>query len=789
MGQWEFILGILMCVFCTCIYHVQVSDAYSVGREHSVSGDLYQRQSKTQLIEETDEKLTRDTYRIQDSKIANRKSFKSASTTVDGVTYFNHKTPSVFYISYYGSVPTTASSETEVLIDVLSGDDFPFRRLPLPWQFNYFGVGLNNIYVSPNGALHASPLAPCPVCYCFWGGAKCNYNNSYYGVIAGFNSDLYPGKYEHASNITASTGEGSVTVQFKNVPFYYSEINNTFGMALFNDSSMQLFWNSVDANSSPPGEPLLVGFRNFFNNSLTVFTTSQSSTAYEFGYSVPGIYPSKGNVKSGYSFTACPISTVWCASPAVLDVDSLVAVSLTPLSISCLNSVTYALYVITSTAVPSNTVNLASDSSTVVACSKISEITLSCDISTLPSNYLVESNLTFGFAWRVTQPAYETTAEDYQQLTLVDPIRIRLGGSQSNTCSVNENVAYCGSSCTLCSGNYSCLELPCDNSTNAVLYKYPVCNNTCYGTHNYKDLYYDVDNDVCCNETQMDCLGTCFGTRVSAPNTIGSYSCCEADELDCEGVCGGSVINDACGVCGGTDYTGQSCKNGISVQTNTPVPNSLNADVYAMNSTIFAINVSNTNSSSITVTLVIGDDVTANSYAPAITFLTRSAEVPGYSSTIFYVNVSVSGLISGQLSNWMVKQINVESVRDGVDKLYIYRIYVYPAVMDCDTIQTYQTCEILPACIFCDDYDYIRILRETPSGNSRRRLFPNLLPDQLINGEDYISGGCHNGWNRTVCTEPSFSTSAGVSQRSYRKYLFWIVSIVSTVSMFVLQYL
>jgi hypothetical protein len=716
----------------------------------------------------------------QHNQQTNTRQHSTASSTVLNL---NRKSPNIFYISFMGTAPSATAINaypTMELSELLEEDDFPFTRIPLPWQVDFFGIGIDNVYVSPNGALHTSPVAPCYGSFSILANNRgsstvCNFNNSYYGIIAGFSGDLNPSALEHNLNITAAITDAFVTVQYTNVPYYTETYNNTFGMTIYNDSSILLYWNDVSVTGS--GEAVVVGLRNYENNSLTTLTTSQLQSSQQWGTTVEGIYPVKADVISGSAFTLCPISTVWCATPSVLNVNSISTVVLRPLSISCLSKIDIVVYVLSSTTV-SVTVDLSASSSSVAPCTTTAESTLNCAVSQLPSQYLVTSNITLGVAWRVSG----SSTDAYQSMESIT-LDIRLSSAELATCSLNEDISTCNNACTLCSGNYTCLDLQCNNATDPVLYKYPVCNSSCYGTHSYHDYYLDTANDVCCLESQVDCFGVCNGTAVAAPYKGGVVNCCALEDVDCAGVCQGSSLPDACGVCGGTDYAGTGCSTGVHVYTNTATPNALNAyfslaDPNSVDA-MYNINVSNTNSTSIYVEVSVHDDNAKE--APVMRVIKNSATIAGLQSALFPVNMSLTGLYNGSQSDWTVKELFVTSVREDSDKSLLYRIFVYPAVTDCSVVTDSSTCETMPACIFCDDFGFIRILREEheeegvganteqqsikdqqryPQLQRMRRLFPNLLPDQLQNVPDYVSGSCASGWNRTVCHASSFSTSA-----------------------------
>jgi hypothetical protein len=97
--------------------------------------------------------------------------------------------PYITYLSYYTStidINDNNYNNYNYLNIVKNSDDYPFESINLPFNFNFFGLAINSIYVSPNGAIHTIPTQPCPSSNHFlnWGNCE-NFNGTYYSLIAG----------------------------------------------------------------------------------------------------------------------------------------------------------------------------------------------------------------------------------------------------------------------------------------------------------------------------------------------------------------------------------------------------------------------------------------------------------------------------------------------------------------------------------------------------------------------------------------------------------------------------
>ena len=123
---------------------------------------------------------------------------------------------------------------TRVLTELMNADDSPFARIDLPFPFNFFGRKYYSLYASPNGFLQENSVQPC-ACSCFYDVPLCTFNSSYFGIIAGFLTDLDPSSSGKDSNITVSIHENFVRVHYQNIPIFGAGIGsiNSFYINLF----------------------------------------------------------------------------------------------------------------------------------------------------------------------------------------------------------------------------------------------------------------------------------------------------------------------------------------------------------------------------------------------------------------------------------------------------------------------------------------------------------------------------------------------------------------------------
>jgi outer membrane protein assembly factor BamB len=240
--------------------------------------------------------------------------------------------PNITYVSYVGYLVNPSyldEGATVVLSQTNEANDSPFTRIDLPFNFPVFGTTWNRVFVNPNGALHQTSALPCKS-GAFYGtvatGGTCQwFQNSYYGLIAGFLADLNP-YVSSASNITYRVTNEHLFVNFHAIPFYNygSGQTNSFSFELGSDGRVIIRYAHVNAATSVKFyyQDWISGLRVPSDSTQihNVFSTQQLSIPSKaWNTNVRGIYPkSRSTVQSNRQFVACPLSTSWCVSPKLL---------------------------------------------------------------------------------------------------------------------------------------------------------------------------------------------------------------------------------------------------------------------------------------------------------------------------------------------------------------------------------------------------------------------------------------------------------------------------------------
>lgn len=676
------------------------------------------------------------------------------------------------------ALPPVGSFQT--ILPAVKSDDSPFSRVKLPWAFNFFGNVIYNIFVSPNGAIHQTYDQPCP-CACF-GDASC----PYYGIIAGCLLDLYPPAALIPASITSYTTGSMVSIIFTSVPLFKSNTTVSFRMSLFNDSRIVIDYDKV--NITRLGK-WITGVRPPENNAHTNLTKVQLNSGIPWNTSTVGIYPPK-KVQTGSKYTLCPMSVVWGASPGRVNIatpsdGSYIKLTLIPLLYSCQALIDVVIYF-------NPIANMKSGSKELVKCiNKAGNLpSLLCNISSLPQNVLEQLALpkptpTLGLiGWRVkdSNAQYSKMPIDGIPLTFYNSITPEIG-----SCALNSPISTsCGNG--ICSGNYSCLELPCDLHA-PILYKNPTCQNRTISAADPNtcsiDLAYNRKGNKCCTIEQQDCMGTCFGKHSIGFEKAGStfLRCCGA--VDCFNVCDGTATRDACGVCGGQDRRGSTCNSRVKIDTGYGYNRLLTLIDYSQPtklSSLSKIVITNQNATNIVVNMSVTG---SESLSPHILIPSSSMNVTitAFESKTFYINVNVSSLYYGRDANWVVKTVIITYSRPSFSPYpFNYLVDVFPGATNCSSITSVATCMRVPACIFCANYPSLRILRaEEEEGNlsfseewtelseeeryynSRRRLFTGLVPAQLADLGVPLKGVCTTGFVTSVCVPYSSALNLNIS--------------------------
>lgn len=688
----------------------------------------------------------------------------------------------VSYFSFVVNVPTDNFRKlpTTSFKEVRQADDSPFQRLSLPWSFNMLGSNVDELFVNPNGGLHHSPKQPCPS-ENYFASNVCGFNNSYFNVIGGYLTDLNPSK-SPAASIGAGFASGMAEVSFVNVTYYNSTLVNTFRIRLYKDSHIEILYDKIERTSQfPVIDYWSSGLRGASINPYSHFTTGQIAHAKaDWNTVVPSISPRQADVVTGKMFTMCPVARTWCMQPSTVSSSTLdaTAVTFTTLMLSCTAIIDYAVLITNGTAAlraPCAVVN--------------NSTTLHCDITTLLGGDLFPGN------WTVT-PAWSHPSSSTADLALpVEPLQLKVveGTVTANECATNvaTNSSCQTDQCALCTGNFTCLELPCANETTMELsskkmsgiFDRLTCANTCPADNHTAHYFTDVSTPpLCCAEVDLDCSGRCGGPAVAALDDDGAVYCCpNRNRVDCAGVCDGSARRDMCGACQGTDNTGLGCFSSDDVVFSTESADNAWHPIFDVNASasgglVRYVHLDVTNRNRFGVQVTLSESAATSAVAPVLTLPTGGREV-GVNVTVSYViPVSIELLYTGNITKWMAKTVTATFWRPSYPQaVYRHTLTLYPNATNCATVTDRSACIRLPACIFCPTSDSMRLLREREAhatmneeqpeeqSEDQRRLFIEVIPPRVRDKGEDLTGVCGDGWRYEDCVHiaPYAYTSSG----------------------------
>jgi len=807
--------------------------------------------------------------------------------------------PNVTYVSFFHDLSASASitSDSVYMANVSAVDDQPFQFLRLPWKFPYFGENIETFWVSPNGGFFKQAAGNYPYCQSnvnFYTD-ECNLNTAFYGLLAGFYTDLNPVLF-NGSSITYTTFNASLQVLFSQVPFYGpytptpapvtdADKTSTFGVELFRSGQVNLhFYNlymdGVSVNDVPY---FLTGMRQFADTSGVVYTSQQVEAAGIWSTSVLGVYPATiASVQSNLTFTSCPLSTAWTLSPSSINVfgETTVNVSFHPLSASCFVNSTQSDFISFAVCIRSadsdyyeggfnqdgyfDASDVSADCPTIVdkcvytaaAGAPVSTSTLATDVyvhcAVTPEDILSSLGLSAlnssatGTA-ALLQVAWKHAGVDSFASIPVPPVPVTFYNSShapiDGNCSVNVDTTASvlsteDAACALFDGNTTSFDMDCPADSTDGIYDYLACSGTC--------LPFDMDyNRDCCEVyEEMDCSGLCNGrSYFQTSSTFSNLSYC------CSNV-------DFCGVCGGNDFNGSTCLQGLLVETEFSDNNIYSYyDIAPFTTTTSAaddhsdfgvLNITNINANfslwvSIGLERMAGSDpfveVTESSGAQ-LSLVTTSESSQQSTPMEIAPGVTVSLLVKSNISNliqeiiaestgvesapsWTVKKIKIISeVFNAVDftaSLVEVEVSLFPASYNCSASPPGKTtesnmCSKLPGCIFCRNFNHMRILKEADEGtvaeadwvvnsqmnfaiwqeiransrakdrangvlllrgaavdteaeaeaeaaNARRQLYIPIMPPEN-QYTDWEKGVCNDGWLTRECDYSAFVSSA-----------------------------
>ena len=467
------------------------------------------------------------------------------------------KNPPVFSVHYVSWIETIASPFNYTglgyskLAYASKSDDSPGDRVSLGFNFPFLGVNYNSFYVDPNGALEfdTSYIPPCAGVFEY---VSCNFNSSYYGTIAVFLADLFPGQSKE-SIIYMQSQKSAITITYYRVPYWnISGIYLTFSAMLEADGHIALSYYEITPPYSipalPPDTDWLVGIRGSPRyKDLFSQTVTQHLDQKGWFTSYPGIYPQRDKVRSNSTFHACLVSDHWCLRPSSVTVGMTTAtVHISTLSVSCLKLLDIFCVFRISTIEYLSSASFNSSINTFV-CSVPSQATE--NPTTIPVTLR-------GYFKNVNVGKYAGGKSlQYVDLTLY-PLNITVTTLSSPTLGcISTTFSSLCDNCAICNSNFSCLRHTF--GTCHALYDMPSCNNTCLSssvgpTSQVMAVAALDKHGKCCDITDIDCSGTCLGHKVAAYDGYGHSVCC-AVSVDCNNVCGGKSVRDHCGVCGGME--------------------------------------------------------------------------------------------------------------------------------------------------------------------------------------------------------------------------------------------
>lgn len=711
-------------------------------------------------------------------------------------------------VSFFSFISgATVKPTPEVFVrheQLLRSDDSPFQRFPTPYQFNLLGVNVNELFISPNGALHYSIEQPCPAFNAF-ATSSCTFKNAYYNVIGGYLVDLNPSTSRNGS-ITSFIGLDSFTIQYTNIAYYDSFLDNDFRISVYRDSHIELSYDRLNMTSEFPSNGLWSsGLRGSLTNPYAYFDDKQRQTGSAlWGMNVAGIYPDPSDVISGNQFNICPVSRQWCITPSVLSrvhAENFASnLLLTSQLLSCTALVEFGIIIVSG----DEEAHSSSDQQWELLCDVIGNISISCNLTELLLTVSVDNMVLITPAWRIPNNESEFSAlpVDGIPIRIVDALYNVTSGGDRNIavgCANNANITACGgaSSCAICDRNYSCFDLPCAKNTTdsaSAIFTRPTCaNDTCpIFNASSESTYYTDYEDQCCMLSEMDCSGQCGGPAVVALYTDGSVTCCPGyATVDCAGVCDGPAQRDACGTCQGTDSNAIGCFNTSDVVISTESDDNIFHPVYdalTKDGLRRQIRGKVKNKSPFRILVFFSEVLAAQAQAPEVFIPGGETPVEANETFSFAIDTSIELLYIGNMSSWTTKQINVRFKRSiYAEKVYDNLIPVYPATVNCSNVTDRSTCMRLPACIFCFTEMKMRILRGTAAESTgtptameqahgqgseygeaaaERRLFIEVVPQAVTDPGDNLGGVCGDGWSNQDCAviaPHAFAFSAAVA--------------------------
>jgi len=284
------------------------------------------------------------------------------------------------------------SRKGALLEDITNADDLyhhmDLTKTSLLGKFPFLGVQRTSMDIGSNGYLQfdSSNCPPCvssyfaldnyriwPLSMCFmsfWGAdMPISFQSTYFGVIAIFLTDLYPGagqpyarvawnnytlpettalrrrfhRNAHVQEAVDRKELDGVIIHYIGVPFYNASFqsNVTARARLQRNGHVTIFWDDLGYDPAKCGfscqvEQRQAGIRDSVHLNSSSFlhtgTMQQNIAKINWKNQVPGVYPpSSASVQNSTLFHMCPFSDAWCMRPnllaAAIDLDAATTAS------------------------------------------------------------------------------------------------------------------------------------------------------------------------------------------------------------------------------------------------------------------------------------------------------------------------------------------------------------------------------------------------------------------------------------------------------------------------------
>jgi hypothetical protein len=468
-------------------------------------------------------------------------------------------------------------------------DDTPLEYIPLGFHFNYYGTRSTSVWTNPNGGLQFTPTPPCGCCFStYTSTGRCDYNSSYYNMIALSVTDLAPIDNKNCHVKYNTLKEDKIFgLAFINVPLFGIDPKPgptwTFGVTISNKGKIATSYQKIYDTSNPPGTPpptlaehvadsWIIGLRSpkAYNDALkTADSTYSLLNQDSWKTSIRGHYPPKKDVINGVQITYCPVPTSLCLQPSrgivqgsgvgteetlTFTGNSPFGCNATDMPMKCrfylptnVQDSRFNGHVDTDVVYVSNS---GSGNNNIVKTIKCK--TPSIVATTVGGSALSWINIEIMYASKqgsdndIHAPFTNYVWKSMPTSNLLKFQFLNTGvGTNINTCDNTGTSTKVCDTCGSCGGTNTCITSTCDGQYDSSIDCAGVCNgNGIIGT-----------NNKCCESPlYLDCNGICNGTTIEAwvqfPSIL-AKGCCQKAAVDCTGLCNGKAKIDRCNVCSG----------------------------------------------------------------------------------------------------------------------------------------------------------------------------------------------------------------------------------------------